>query len=500
MICLRAWFLTALGIGLLQAVTATAAMSADTRILLVVLDGCRSDYFTPDLMPRCYAAAQDGVIGKAHHAVLPTVTRVNASSLVTGCQPARHGIVANSLYVPTLNPNGGVSTGSRQRLLAVTQVWGGRLLATPTLAEILAERGLVFLACSSGSSGSATLLNPTGAGAGILHPEFCVPESRTARMREVVGPEPPETEPARPTMQWMTDAYLKLGVPENDPRVTVLWFTDPDHSSHEKGLGAPEALAGIQFADEQLGRIFDFHKARGTKLNVFIVADHGFASYHGEFNVAATLKAGGWMTQAKPVVIDGAIYLPKESEPLIPAIVRTLQEDKTIGPIFTAAKRRGGWEGISPGTLSHDLAGGNHPHGAQIVTYPNWNADRNAAGFPGTVQAPGLAGHGATSPWEINALFVAFGPDFKPGITNCAPSSNADLAPTILHLAGIPVPKAMDGRVLHEILHGGPAPDKLRVQHKTWTAKTPDARYTVTLRSSSVAGHCYVDEVQAKHQ
>lgn len=489
------WFALLLAVSLVR--SASGAMSPDTRALVVVLDGFRADYFTPELMPRCFAEAQRGVIGKAHHAVLPTVTRVNASTLVTGCLPARHGLVANTLFVPELNPIGGISTGSREKLLAVTQVWGGRLLAVPTLGEMLAERGERFLACSSGSSGSATLLNPTGAGAGILHPEFCVPESRTARMYEGVGPKPPEAEPARAMMQWMTDAYLKIGVPEHNPRVTVLWFTDPDHTSHAKGLAAPEALEGMKIADEQLGRIFDFHQTCGMKVNVFIVADHGFATYNGRFEVAATLKAKGWMERAKSVVIDGAIYLPEESEPHIQAIVRDLQADETIGPIFTRAKRRGSSEGIAPGTLAHELGGGGHPHGAQIIAYPNWNNERNAAGYPGTVQTRGMAGHGATSPWEINAVFAAFGPDIKSGVTSTTPTSNADIAPTIEFLTGMRVPKSMDGRVLHEVLKDGPLPDKLKVQHKTWTARTGDGSYTVTLRASLVAGRRYVDEVQA---
>lgn len=494
------WQRLALTLFICLNLSASQAMEPDTRILVVVLDGFRSDYFTPELMPRCHAAARQGVIGSAHHAVLPTVTRVNASTLVTGSLPARHGLVANTLYVPELNPTGGISTGDRAKLLAVQGIWGGRLLAVPTLAELLADHGQQFLACSSGSSGSATLLNPTGAGAGILHPEFCVPQDQTRHMYEIVGPQPPSAVPARAMMQWMTDAYLKLGVPEREPQVTYLWFTDPDHSSHAKGLAAPEALEGIRIADEQLGRIFAFHQSRDMKVNVFIVADHGFATHGGRFSVTATLKAKGWLERAKPVVIDGAIYLPKDSEPHLKAIVRTLQEDETMGPIFTPAKSRGSWQGVAPGTLAHELAGGGHPHGAQIIAYSKWNSARNAAGYAGTVQSPGVAGHGDTSPWEINTVFAAFGPDIKVGIQSAVPSSNADLAPTIAFLMGIPIPRTMDGRVLHELLRSGPPPEKLKVQRKTWTAKSPDGSYAVTLQASLVDGHRYVDEVAAAHK
>jgi hypothetical protein len=475
-------------------------MDADTRILVVVVDGCRPDCLNSELMPRCYWEAKGGVIGIAHHAALPSVTRVNAATMATGCYPSRHGLMANTIYVPELNPTGGISTGSRKNLLDAAKAWGGRLLTAPTLAELLDQHGQKLLVCSSGSSGSATLLNPTGAGAGILHPEFCVPESGTARMYEILGPKPPDTEPARAKMTWMADAYLKIGIPEQDPRVTFLWFTDPDHTAHEKGIGAPETKEGIRIADEQLGRIFDFHRARGMKVNVFIVADHGFATYNGKFNVAAPLKAKGWMERAKLVVIGGAIYVPKEHEADLAAMVRDLQAEPSIGPIFTVAKSKGSEKGKFPGTLSLDLIGGNHPRGAQIVAYPNWTSERNTAGYPGMVQAPGTAGHGGVSPWEINAVFAAFGPDIKAGIRSDVPTSNADLAPTIAFLTGIPVPKEMDGRVLREVLRDGLAPQKINVRRKQWTATSMDGKYSVTIKASLVEGHRYVDEASAVHE
>jgi len=205
------------------------------------------------------------------------------------------------------------------------------------------------------------------------------------------------------------------------------------------------------------------------------------------------------MERVKPVVIGGAIYVPKEQEEHLAAIVRDLQAEPSIGPIFTAAKSKGSEKGEFPGTLSLDLIGGNHPRGAQIVVYPKWTSERNAAGYPGMVQAPGTAGHGGTSPWEINAVFAAFGPDIKAGLRSEVPTSNADLAPTIAYLTGIPVPKEMDGRVLHEVLRHGPTPSRVRVRRKQWTATLPDGKYSVTVKTSVVGEHRYVDEASARH-
>ena len=90
---------------------------------------------------------------------------MNAATLVTGAQPATHGIVGNQMYVPAADPARAIGTDSYRRLLDVDRATGGRLVHTLTLAERLQARGLRLAAVSSGSTGSAA---PPGAGAGLL--------------------------------------------------------------------------------------------------------------------------------------------------------------------------------------------------------------------------------------------------------------------------------------------------------------------------------------------
>ena len=53
----------------------------------------------------------------------------------------------------------------------------------------------------------------------------------------------------------------------------------------------------------------------------------------------------------------------------------------------------------------------------------------------------------------MNGVFLAYGRAVQPGV-QVKDAQIVDLAPTILHLMGEPVPEHMDGGVLHEILHG----------------------------------------------
>ena len=52
----------------------TAEGEPPRRHLLIVLDGLRPDYVTPELMPNLHALGQRGVVMTRHHAVYPTVT------------------------------------------------------------------------------------------------------------------------------------------------------------------------------------------------------------------------------------------------------------------------------------------------------------------------------------------------------------------------------------------------------------------------------------------
>jgi predicted AlkP superfamily phosphohydrolase/phosphomutase len=65
---------------------------------------------------------------------------------------------------------------------------------------------------------------------------------------------------------------------------------------------------------------------------------------------------------------------------------------------------------------------------------------------------------GPTGDHRMEGLFIADGPAFVPG-SKLSNANLLDIAPTVLHLLGVPVPADMDGRVLSEILNPAHVPD-----------------------------------------
>ena len=124
---------------LILALTVVVRVQTDPahRHLLLILDGLRPDYVTPDVMPNLHALAQRGVTFTNHHAVYPTVTRVNASSISTGAYPERHGILGNSVFFPRVDAKRFLDTGQRTDLERIQHDQDGVLLTAATLGETL---------------------------------------------------------------------------------------------------------------------------------------------------------------------------------------------------------------------------------------------------------------------------------------------------------------------------------------------------------------------------
>jgi arylsulfatase A-like enzyme len=480
---------------ILALATLLAQAPAPHTQLVIVVDGLRPDNVTPEVMPRLYRLGQRGIVFGAHHSVFPTVTRVNASSFVTGTYPETHGLLGNTIFIPSVDATRGLDTGERDNLERVARA-EGRLLTAPTLGELLQRSGMKLLGVSSGSTGSSFLLNHTVSGGAIIHTDYTLPASLGAEVATALGPVPPHATPNDAQNQRAIDAYLTVGLGTIRPNVTLLWLNDPDGAAHEHGIGAPITRTSLSLVDGGIGRIEDTLGAKGLldRTNIIVTSDHGFSTHTGELKLESLVEpfARTMADGTKDVVVaEGAIYVRGGATPArVNAIVAALQRRPEVGAIFTRPAAIG-YEGVAPGTLSFDVARWSHPRSGDILVSANWTDRKNAAGFAGTTTQAGVAGHGSSSPFDIHNTLIAAGPDFREHATSNTPTSNVDIAPTLLRLLGLPAAPSMTGRVIEEGLRNSrPAPAVMRV---TQTVKTPDGSYVLTARISTVAGYRYLD-------
>jgi arylsulfatase A-like enzyme len=166
-----------------------------------------------------------------------------------------------------------------------------------------------------------------------------------------------------------------------------------------------------------------------------------------------------------------------------------------IGAIFTRSVKAGDTKGFVEGTLSFETIHWNHTRAADILVDVNWDDRKNSAGYAGATFSPGVAGHGSISPWDIHIPLIVSGPAFKNAFESELPTSNVDLAPTVLYTLNIPVPATMDGRVMNELLRK-PAPGAITKAKKETietTANYPGGTYKLTMERTVLGKYQYVD-------
>jgi len=173
--------------------------------------------------------------------------------------------------------------------------------------------------------------------------------------------------------------------------------------------------------------------------------------------------------------------------------VAALHKQEWAGAVFTKGNKKGDTQGKVMGTLSFDLIHYDHPKRAgDILVASNWNDAKNDKGYAGTDFSGGVAGHGGSSPYEIDIALLASGPDFKNGATTQLPTSNVDIVPTILDIYNLPKPAEMDGRAMAELLK---KPQKTNGTSKKQLVKTeaiyPWGTYKLSAEMSVLGAYQY---------
>lgn len=473
-------------------------------VLLVVFDGLQPAQVTPPLMPHLSAFAAEGVIFRRHHAVFPSVTRINVASMVTGCNPGGHGLAANTLVIREFDPEKAIS--ALEPTLAQVALKTGRVLLRPTVADILSRWGQRFVAVGVGSTGNAYLQNPhaESSGGATIHPQFCLPYRLHDEVVGRFGPWPPEAKPNSPQMAHAVRVMTEYVLPELDPAVSLIWLSEPDSAQHAEGVGSKLGNRALADADRAFAGLLEWLDASGraADTDVLVVSDHGYSTVEATWDIEAEVRRAGFPAAgyAGAVVVapnGGAVlfYTDGADAETADRLAAWLTSQPWCGALLASGA------GVA-GTLPASLAGAEGSRAPELAMSFAWGSRPNRAGYPGHAHscggAPGLGLHGSMSRHEMRNVLLARGPRFKKGLAVNSPSGNVDIAPTLLRLIGRPGAEGMDGRVLEEALAGGPDPREVKWTSEVFTSHRGGYRQQVTV--SRVGATAYVDEGNATHE
>jgi arylsulfatase A-like enzyme len=437
-----------------------------TKVLVVVFDGLQPAQVTGRLTPNLAAFAASGVVFADHHAVYPSVTRANASSMVTGRHPGGHGISANTLLVAEYDQNNPMPA-LKPQLEKLAQRTGSVQLA-PTLGEILCRHGQEYVAIGVGTSGNAYLHNPAAEtrGGATIHPDFTLPRALNEDIVARYGAWPAESRPNTPRMAHAVRVLKEYILGERNPSVALIWSSEPDKSQHDSGVGSELSDAAVFEADAQFGEILGWLDKTGkaSETDVMVVSDHGYSTIGETVQIEARAREAGFSAGGEPggVVVasnGGAVlfYSSPWNRETVVKLVKWLMAQSWCGNL-TVGER----VGPIAGTLPAALVGGEGRRAPDVAMSFRWSPDGNPAGYGGTIFStggvPGQGQHGSMGRSELHNVLFARGPSFKEKLVVDVPSGNIDLAPTILQVLGLPPEQGMEGRALVEAMAGGPEP------------------------------------------
>jgi hypothetical protein len=455
----------------------------------MVWDGLRPDLIAPALTPNLAALGASGIVFDAHHAVVPTVTRVNAASLATGAPTAVHGLPANVFYAPAVDPRAPISIGEGDNVAQLRAAYG--VFAATTVADLVHANGGRTVILHSGTRGSAQMLHPRRSEVGelIVHPTLST-VAELAPFVERRGPLPPADVPDTARNRWLTHAAAETIVPDQRPDLLIFWHDDPDKSQHKFGFGHPLSLRAIGEADAHLGMILASLEAAGLREETLVVvtSDHGYVHVRERLDLRPLLAR---LALHENVIVapNGASVLLHQIQPDRKQLARLAEE---IGRLPETGVMFSGVRGADPvpGTFPLTALGIDGPLAPDLLVALAWSNDQNEYGYGGVSPEYGStnqATHGGASPWEIRNTLVVQGPGVRSGVRSALPSGVRDLAPTLVTALGLPMADSMSGRVLAEAF-GEPGASVGSVEHWDETSAAG------TLRWSSYGGQRYLDE------
>jgi predicted AlkP superfamily pyrophosphatase or phosphodiesterase len=474
------------------------------HVVVVVWDGMRPDYVTPQYTPALHELATRGAFFKNHHSSYITSTEVNGAALSTGMFPDHSGILANVQYRPELSWLNSYGTENFDAIRRGDLLSDEHYLEAATIPEVLQQAGFPTITAgakavvllhdrapkkvSQTQKDSVTLFRGQTLPRSVLKSLVGIPEigpfpaepaaPDNARARIVswlrkaqnqvflwLYGKPKTTPTSRLVDAWTTRALIHGLWRQGVPKYTLLWLSEPDASQHQSGVGSENAEAGLEQCDKNLALVLKALQNKGVldRTDILVVSDHGFSTVDRGPDLVKSLKrasfiAGKQFENPEPgdimvVNLGGSalFYVFDHEERTIRRLVDYLQASDFAGVIFSALAIEGTFP-LSQVRLDVDRGA------PDVVVSLRWSSERNEWGAPGLLTAAeGKRGHGthaSLSPFDLHNTLIAAGPDFKKGFVNELPSGNVDIAPTVLAILSVPQPRPMDGRVLTEAMVG----------------------------------------------
>lgn len=406
-------------------------MAKSRRAVFVCCDGLGRDWVRPETTPFLAELRGASLWYDQHNAVFPSVTRVSAASISTGCLPARHGLHGNRMG---LTEEGRIvvrDVGAPDFRTHMRRATGTTLLV-PTIAERVAGAG-GFIAFSNVSPGAAYFLDPEHFGHIHHRAGSFAPGGESIGALQVTHDSAGD---------WaMTQRFCAEVLRNAKPAVAFLWICDPDHTLHAVPLGSPAHLDVLRQADRCVAEVHgtvERLRGEGEEILLMIGSDHGHETIGDSIDVEDWLAAQGLreLLDAGDVAVAGQgtsalLYATDRGRAGLLGVVEALRRAPWAGDVLVGsdlAARGFAADGVVAAVDTARQSEAN-PHG---VPGRRWMVKE------GQAVPIGCGQHGGLGPDETRPFLMVNDGGGSSGTLPRA-SSLTDIAPTIAQFLGLPL-------------------------------------------------------------
>lgn len=375
-------------------------------VIFISADGFRYDYAEKYQAKNLLTLVEKGVKAISMKPSFPSVTFSNHYTLATGMYPSRHGIVNNSFYDPNKKQ---IYVKTDLNAIKDSTWYGGVPIWVLAEQQKMVSAAFYWL----GSETAVLGVRPT------YWYNFNNQIPMDTRLEAI--------------RQWL------LLPEEKRPHLINFYFPEVDVAGHHFGADSKETAAAVKLIDDCVGKMVQLTKDVGLDVNFVFVSDHGMAN------------ADNANTMPLPSVIDKQKFIVPNGD----ALLQIYAKDKSdIKPLYQSLKKEAKDFDVHltnkmPKRWHYRAKDNKEGRIGDIILIPRFPKIFNLTGRPTTV---GKHGFDNDMP-EMQAVFYAWGPAFKEGLT-IQPFQNVNVYPLLAKILGLSFGHKIDGdiKVLAPIL------------------------------------------------
>lgn len=400
------------------------------HVVIITVDGFRPDFYLDPgwNTPTIRSLMKEGAHAKGVTSVFPSMTYPSHTTIVTGVQPAQHGVYSNGMFEP-MGPTG-------------KMYWNDSSIKVPTLWKAAQDKGLkaaaLFWPVSAGAPVSYNIPDIGSMGEAIRE-QYSRPAGFLNTVKAEVFNGASKIEYGKDQNVARIAAYV---IRKDRPNLMTIHLFSVDHFEHMQGRQGDSVKLAVADADSAVGIIIDALKQAGiwNTTTLIVTGDHGFVNVNtvvspnvwlAKAGLIKDIKNSDWKAQFYPFGGGAYLYLKDNNDTAtlnqVVALLNALpQEQKKYFRIISRSQL---------------AAVGGNPEIFLALSGEN-GASLNAAA-EGEPIKPGKGGsHGYFPDFQdIQTGFVAYGPGIRQGAV-IPVMSVRDIAPTVARLLGISFPSA----------------------------------------------------------